>query len=63
MRVVPDWICHFLHAAVPCDPALVLDWTENGFVAIRGSQLWGLYNFSHQGCTHGGEKKKDCFLF
>ena len=44
--------------------ALVLDWTENGFVAIRGSQLWRLYNFSHQGCTHGGEKKdSDCFLF
>ena len=41
--------------------ALVLDWTENGFVALRGSQLWRLYNFSHQGCTHGGEKKKGLF--
>ena len=28
-----------------------LDW--GGFVAIiKGSQLWRLYNFSHQGCTH-----------
>ena len=46
-----------LHLSSPLC-ALVLDWTENGFVAIiRGSQLWWLYNFSHQGCTRPGEKK------